>query len=83
VPPLHIEILFLKNTEILIFGEISKFHLWADLGSFGQFWADFPAFIVAESMPELGLKSSKPHNFSTVSPNVTCNISLESYHLSS
>jgi hypothetical protein len=32
-------------------------------------------------MPELGLKSSKPHNFSTVSPNVTCNGSLESYHL--
>jgi hypothetical protein len=31
-------------------------------------------------MPELGLKSSKPHNFSTVSPNVTCNGSLESYH---
>jgi hypothetical protein len=29
-------------------------------------------------MPELGLKSSKPHNFSTVSPNVTCNGSLES-----
>jgi hypothetical protein len=35
---------------------------------------------VAESMPKLGLKSSKPHNFSTVSPNVTCNGSLESYH---
>jgi hypothetical protein len=35
---------------------------------------------VAESMPELGLKSTKPHNFSTVSPNVTCNGSLESYH---
>jgi hypothetical protein len=35
---------------------------------------------VAESMPELGLKSSKPHNFSTVSPNVTCNGLMESYH---
>jgi hypothetical protein len=35
---------------------------------------------VAKSMPELGLKSSKPHNISTVSPNVTCNCSLESYH---
>jgi hypothetical protein len=80
----------LKNTKISIFGGISKFHLWADfgkfwqilavLGSFGQFWAEFPAFTVAESMPELGLKSSKPHNFSTVSSNVTCNGSLESYH---
>jgi hypothetical protein len=26
------------------------------------------------------LKSSKPHNFSTMGPNVTCNGSLESYH---
>jgi hypothetical protein len=31
-------------------------------------------------MPELGLKSSKPHNFSTMSLNVTCNSLLESYH---
>jgi hypothetical protein len=74
----------LKNTKILIFGGISKFHLWADfwqvlavLGSFGQIWK---AFTVAESMPKLGLKSSKPHNFSTMSPNVTCNGLLESYH---
>jgi hypothetical protein len=28
--------LFLKNTKISIFGGISKFHLWAVLGSFGQ-----------------------------------------------
>jgi hypothetical protein len=27
--------LFLKNTKISIFGEISKFHLWADFGKFG------------------------------------------------
>jgi hypothetical protein len=33
----------------------------AVLGSFGQIWAEFAAFTVAESMPELGLKSSKPH----------------------
>jgi hypothetical protein len=73
----------LKNTKISIFGGLSKFHLWIDfanLGSFGQIWADFPAFTVAESMPKLGLKSSKPHNFSTMSPNVTCNGFLESYH---
>jgi hypothetical protein len=65
----------LAEFQSFIFGQIL-----ADFGSFGQFWADFPAFTVAESMPELGLKSSKPHNFSTVSPNVTCNGSLESYH---
>jgi hypothetical protein len=28
--------LFLKNTKISIFGGISKFRLYADLGSFGQ-----------------------------------------------
>jgi hypothetical protein len=28
--------LFLENTKISIFGLISKFHLLADLGSFGQ-----------------------------------------------
>jgi hypothetical protein len=60
----------LKNTKILIFGGISKFHLWADFGkfgqfwaNFGQFWADFAALTVADSMPQLGLKSLKPHNF--------------------
>jgi hypothetical protein len=36
-----------------IFGGISKFHLWADFGSFGQFWADSAALIVAQ----LGMKS--------------------------
>jgi hypothetical protein len=49
--------LFLKNTKISIFGGISKFHLWADFGKFGQFWADFAAVTVADSMPQLGLKS--------------------------
>jgi hypothetical protein len=35
----------------------------ADFGSFRQFWADFAALTVADSMPQLGLKSEKPHNF--------------------
>jgi hypothetical protein len=35
----------------------------ANFGSFGQIWAEFAAFTVAESMPELRLKFSKPHNF--------------------
>jgi hypothetical protein len=60
--------------QSFIFGQIL-----AILGNFGQIWADFVAFIVAESMPKFGLKSSKLHNFSTVSPNVICNGSLESY----
>jgi hypothetical protein len=47
----------LKNTKISIFGGISKFRLWADFGSFGQFWAEFAALTVAESMPEERLKS--------------------------
>jgi hypothetical protein len=61
--------------QSFIFGKIL-----ANFGSFGQIWAEFAAFTVAESMPEFGLKSSKSHNFSTMSPNVTCNGSLESYH---
>jgi hypothetical protein len=44
--------------QSFIFGQIL-----AVLGIFGQIWAEFAAFTVAESMPELGLKSSKPHNF--------------------
>jgi hypothetical protein len=80
VPLLYVEIFILKKTKISILGGISKSRLWIDFGKFGQIWANFPAFTVAESVPKLGLKSSKPHNFSTVGPNVTCNGSLESYH---
>jgi hypothetical protein len=50
----------LKNTKISIFGGILKFHLWqilANLGSFGQLWVDFASLTVADSMPQLGLKS--------------------------
>jgi hypothetical protein len=49
--------LFLKNTKILIFGGISKFHLWADFGRFWRFWAEFAALAVADSMPKDHLKS--------------------------
>jgi hypothetical protein len=52
----------LKNTKISIFGGISKFCLKSDLGSFGQFWAEIAALTVAESLPEVWLKSLKPHN---------------------
>jgi hypothetical protein len=31
--------------------------IWADFGSFGQFWAEFAALTVAESLPEARLKS--------------------------
>jgi hypothetical protein len=47
----------LKNTKILILSGISKFHLLADFGKFGQFWADFAALTVADNLPRLGLKS--------------------------
>jgi hypothetical protein len=49
-------------------------------GTFGQFWADFVAFAVVQSMPKLWLKPKKPHNFSTVSPNVTYNDSFKNYY---
>jgi hypothetical protein len=45
---------------------------------FGQFWADFATLAVADSMPKLWLKSLKPYNFWTMSPNVTYSVSLES-----
>jgi hypothetical protein len=70
----------LKSRFLVVFQSFIFGQILAVLGSFGQIWADFPAFIVAESMPELGLKSSKPHNFLTMSPNVTCNGLLESYY---
>jgi hypothetical protein len=63
---------FLVEFQSFIFGQI--------LAKFGQFWTDFAALTVADSMPQLRLKSEKPHNFWTISPNVTCSISLESYH---
>jgi hypothetical protein len=31
--------------------------------SISKFWADFAALAVADSMPEVWLKSLKPHNF--------------------
>jgi hypothetical protein len=43
--------------QTFVFGQI-----WADLGSFGQFWSEFVALTVAESLPEVWLKSLKPHN---------------------
>jgi hypothetical protein len=49
---------FLAEFQSFIFGQIL-----ANFGSFGQFWADFAALTVADSMPQLGLKSLKPHNF--------------------
>jgi hypothetical protein len=44
--------------QSFVFGQ-----LLANFGSFGQFWADFAALAVADSMPEVWLKSLKPHNF--------------------
>jgi hypothetical protein len=59
--------LFLRNTKISIFGGISKFlklivfgQFWQFgqiFGSFGQIWANFATLAVADSMPELWLKS--------------------------
>jgi predicted DNA-binding WGR domain protein len=49
--------LFLKNTKISIFGGILEFCLWANfgrIGSFGQFWVESVALIVAEACPKQG-----------------------------
>jgi hypothetical protein len=54
----------LKKTKISIFGGISKFlklivfgQNLANFGNFGQIWANFAALTMADSMPQLGLKS--------------------------
>jgi hypothetical protein len=49
----------LKNTKNLDFWWNFKV---SSLSSFGQFWAEFAAWTVAESLPKAGLKSLKPHN---------------------
>jgi hypothetical protein len=53
-----------KKTKISIFGGISKFlnlivfgQILANFGNFGQIWADFATLAVADSMPEVWLKS--------------------------
>jgi hypothetical protein len=56
VPLLHLKFLFLRNTKILNFNGISKFHIWATFGKFWQFWEDFAALAVADSMPKDHLK---------------------------
>jgi hypothetical protein len=50
----------LKKTKISIFGGISKFlelivfgEIFAILGIFREFWTDFAALAVANSMPKL------------------------------
>jgi hypothetical protein len=48
----------MKNTKISIFGGISKFLRGVDFSKFLQFWAEFAALTVADSMPKPKLKSS-------------------------
>jgi hypothetical protein len=51
-----------KKTKISIFGGISKFLHWADFCKFWQFWAEFAALTMANSMPKSKLKSSDLYN---------------------
>jgi hypothetical protein len=43
-------------------------------------WAHFASLPLAESMPELWLKTKKPSNSQTVNPNLMCKDLLESYN---
>jgi hypothetical protein len=63
----------LKILKSQFLAEFQSFVFW-------QFWAEFVALTVVESMPEERLKSLKRSNSRTVSPNVAWNGSLESYH---
>jgi succinate-acetate transporter protein len=56
----------LKKIKILIFSGISKFlklivfgQILTKFGSFGQFWADSVAMVVADSMPSFERKEKK------------------------
>jgi hypothetical protein len=60
---------FPKTIIISIFGGISKFltlivfrQVSVKLGSFGQYWIDFVAMAVVESMPSFERKKIKNHN---------------------
>ena len=68
------------KSQILVAFQSSWSQLF--LGKFWQFWADSTALTVAKSLPKLGLKYLKPHNFWTISPNAMYSISIKSYHLS-
>jgi hypothetical protein len=64
VPLLHVEIFIFEKYKNLDFWQNFKvsslgrfWQIWAVLGSFEQFWADFAASTVVDSMPQLGLKS--------------------------
>jgi hypothetical protein len=61
VPPLPVQIFYikkiLKSRFLVEFQSFISGQIWANLGSFGQFWADFAALTVADNMPQLGLKS--------------------------
>jgi hypothetical protein len=52
----------LKSRFLVEFQSFVFRHFWADFGGFGQFWAEFAALTVAESLPKAGQKSLKPHN---------------------
>jgi hypothetical protein len=64
---LHIEIFIFEkhlNLNFWLYFKVPQANcLWANFGSFGQFWVDSAALTVADSMPQLGLKSLKPYNF--------------------
>jgi hypothetical protein len=49
---------FLVVFQSFVFGQILE-----NFGSSGKIWVDFAALVVANCMPELWLKSLKPHNF--------------------
>jgi hypothetical protein len=61
VPPLYMEVLFFEENQNPNFWWNFKVSwtncLLADFRSFGQFWADFVALAMADSVPKLLLKS--------------------------
>jgi hypothetical protein len=70
VPLLYISLLFLeKHQNLMVFQSSSSLlslgTIWQILaihGNFGQIWVDSTALPMADSMPQYGLKTLKPHN---------------------
>jgi hypothetical protein len=49
----------LKSQFLMVFQSFVFGQILANFDSFGQFWADFAALAVADSMPELGAEILK------------------------
>jgi hypothetical protein len=53
----HTDLYFKKTLKSQFLVVFQSFVFWVDFGKLWQFWADFAALVVADSMPKDHLKS--------------------------